>query len=319
MPPAPQSPIDPDLPDNQPLEPGSGPPNLQANPAARIAASEAALGGTPSADAPGGKSSFIAAARRAAQAAGQQPNVRAPRAGTGPAYAGPSTSLRAKMMKRVKSLFIAASIIAIVVGAVQVAGKVFNFGSSITKLAEAPFTDPLLDEAKTEPAVDATAPTPEATASIPAKPFAPPARWQGTPRATGAQGQHDRDHSAARHEPDAASGAVIVRSAGVRSEKRHHRIDSAPAGDGHGQPPAAATPSGDRPTGCRLPSAGPSCAAPPWPAMPPPPTRWPCALPRGAACRSTWRKRRIGTSVRPARAWSRRNSAMPACWKRAWA
>ena len=45
MPLATQLPIDPNLPDNQPLEPGSGPPHLQANPAARIAASEAALGG----------------------------------------------------------------------------------------------------------------------------------------------------------------------------------------------------------------------------------------------------------------------------------
>src|SRR5665213_2013785 len=46
MPPATQLPIDPDLPPNQPLEPGSGPPPMRANPAARIAASEAALGGS---------------------------------------------------------------------------------------------------------------------------------------------------------------------------------------------------------------------------------------------------------------------------------
>ena len=228
MPPAAQLPIDSDLPDNQPLEPGSGPPNLQANPAARIAASEAALGGTPPAAAPGGKSSFIAAARRAAQAAGQQPNARAPRAEPVAAYEPTSTSLRAKMMKRVKSLFIAASIISIVVGAVQIAGKVFNFGSSITKLAEAPFTAPSLghcedraggrrngartrsDGQHCRQAVRATCPAGNGTARTPA------------PRR-----QHARNHSAARHEPDAASGAVIVRSAGVRGKERHHRIDSA--------------------------------------------------------------------------------------------
>ncbi len=175
MPPATQLPIDPNLPDNQPLEPGSGPPHLQVNPAARIAASEAALGAPPPAAAPGGKSSFIAAARRAAQAAGQQPSARAPRAEPVAAYESTNTSLRARMMKRVKSLFIAASIISIVVGAVQIAGKVFNFGSSITKLAEAPFTAPVLDTVKTEPAIDITAPAPEATGSIAAKPFAPPA------------------------------------------------------------------------------------------------------------------------------------------------
>ncbi len=175
MPPAAKLPNDSDLPDNQPLEPGSGPPHLQANPATRIAASEAALGAPPTAAAPGGKSSFIAAARRAAQTAGQQPNARASRAEPVAAYESTNTSLRAKMMKRVKSLFIAASIISIVVGAVQIAGKVFNFGSSITKLAEAPFTAPVLDTVKTEPAVDATAPVLEATGSIAAKPFAPPA------------------------------------------------------------------------------------------------------------------------------------------------
>ena len=73
-------PINPDLPPDQPLEPGSGPPPLRANSAARIAASEAALGGArPAADAaPGGKSSFIAAARRAAQLALQHaPGMRA--------------------------------------------------------------------------------------------------------------------------------------------------------------------------------------------------------------------------------------------------
>ena len=53
-----------------------------------------------------------------------------PRANRSRPIEATSTSLRAKMMKRVKSLFIAASIIAIVVGAVQIAGKVFNFGSS---------------------------------------------------------------------------------------------------------------------------------------------------------------------------------------------
>ena len=39
-------------------------------------------------------------------------------------------SLRGKLMKRVKSLFVAASIIAIVVGSVQIAGNVFDFGNS---------------------------------------------------------------------------------------------------------------------------------------------------------------------------------------------
>ncbi len=134
-------PINPDLPPDQPLEPGSGPPPMRANPAARIAASEAALGGAAAAAAPGGKSSFIAAARRAAQAALQHaPAVRAkPAAAAAPAEDEPeefdegmSPSLRAKLTKRVKSLFIAASIIAIVVGGVQIAGNMLLGGGTKT-------------------------------------------------------------------------------------------------------------------------------------------------------------------------------------------
>jgi localization factor PodJL len=145
-------PINPDLPPDLPLEPGSGPPPLRANPAARIAASEAALGGAgPAADAaPGGKSSFIAAARRAAQLAlAHAPGMRAKGAAPAapaavapaPASAEPddfdeamSPSLRARLSKRVKSLFIAASIIAIVVGGVQIAGNMLKFGGT-TKTA----------------------------------------------------------------------------------------------------------------------------------------------------------------------------------------
>ena len=63
-------PINPDLPPDEPLEPGSLP-RLRADPASRIAASEAALGNAipPGSPAPEGKSGFLAAARRAAQAA----------------------------------------------------------------------------------------------------------------------------------------------------------------------------------------------------------------------------------------------------------
>jgi localization factor PodJL len=169
MSPAAQLPGDPDLPDNQPLEPGSGRP--QGNPAARIAASEAALGGAAPAAAPGGKSSFIAAARRAAQAAGQQPNPRAQRHDpAAPFEAQPS--LRGKLMKRVKSLFIAASIIAIVVGLVQIAGTVFDFGSPLIKLSDAPASVPV-EEIKTAD-VTAPEPAPEATGSLVANPLAPP-------------------------------------------------------------------------------------------------------------------------------------------------
>ena len=165
MPAAAQAPIISDLSADQPLEPGSGPPPLHANPAARIAASEAALGGARPGAAPGGKSSFIAAARRAAQAAGQQPNGRVSRPEPDNARELGTPSLRNKMLKRVKSLFLAASVIAIVVGSVQIAGNMFYFRYPTTKTAEVPSSD--IDT------IEATVPdtTPEATAGITAKPI----------------------------------------------------------------------------------------------------------------------------------------------------
>jgi localization factor PodJL len=168
MPQAAQLPIDPDLPPDQPLEPGSGPPQLRANPAARIAASEAALGGSRPAAVPGGQSGFIAAARRAAQAAVQEPSNRAPRAEALDAYEPETPSLRGKLMKRVKSLFVAASIIAIVIGSIQIAGNILNSDKSGTQTAQAPATN----TDKIETAASSAAQEP--TASIPVNPLALP-------------------------------------------------------------------------------------------------------------------------------------------------
>jgi localization factor PodJL len=127
VPPASLAPIESSLQPDQPLEPGSGPPRANMNPGARIAASEAALGGVrPTMATPGSKSDFIAAARRAAQAAGQDPKTRSSRPDA--SKGGESNSLRSKVMTRVKSLFLAASIVAIVVGSIQFAGNIFNFG-----------------------------------------------------------------------------------------------------------------------------------------------------------------------------------------------
>jgi localization factor PodJL len=142
MPAARQLPIDPDLPPDQPLEPGSGPPTLRANPGARIAASEAALGGArPAAPAsgPSNKSNFIAAARRAAQAATQERPARAPRSAADfmDAEAGDATpKARTSLLKRVKSLFVAASVIAIVIGGVQIASNFVDFGGPNDKVAQ---------------------------------------------------------------------------------------------------------------------------------------------------------------------------------------
>jgi localization factor PodJL len=112
---------------DQPLEPGSGPPR-RAPPSLRIAASEAALGGArPAAGASASKASFIAAARRAAQAAGQEQGGRISRAEMRHARDDAAPPVRSRVATRVKSALLAASIVAIIAGSFQLLGNVFDF------------------------------------------------------------------------------------------------------------------------------------------------------------------------------------------------
>ena len=115
-----------DLIGNQPLEPGSGRPGLNAVPGPRIAVSEAALPGGSRPPATGSKSSFIAAARRAAQAAGQDAKNSQVRSEPSRKTAG--VPLRAKLAPRAKAVLLAASVVAIVVGLVQITSNIFHFG-----------------------------------------------------------------------------------------------------------------------------------------------------------------------------------------------
>lgn len=133
MPRAKSLPINPDLPPDLPLEPGSGPPQVRLDPAARIAASEAALGSAlPAGETPQGKSGFIAAARRAAQTAIKDKTPRAPAPANASVAAAISEfesqndSMSKRLSKKVKSLFVAASVIAIVIGGFQIASTQFG-------------------------------------------------------------------------------------------------------------------------------------------------------------------------------------------------
>jgi localization factor PodJL len=186
LPPAARLPINPDLPPDQPLEPGSGAPRFQANPAARIAASEAALGHARMApnDGPVGKSGFIAAARRAAQAAidSAKPRAKPPEAvdiEIDIDERRERPSMRAALMKRAKSLLIAASIVAIVIGLVQIAGNVFNFGSGAPpkeQSSQGLSTTPAAEAESADDRSDAAAPAGEQAPSSnsPAVPLSPP-------------------------------------------------------------------------------------------------------------------------------------------------
>lgn len=170
MPQAKQGPIDPDLPPDQPLEPGSGPPRPRAG--ARIAVNEPrpAAPAAMAAPAAAGTSSFIAAARRAAQNAVQ--------AGGRPVRPQPQTDEAAEgeaphgLMKRMKSLFVAASIVAIAVGGLQIAGS-FMHGRPAQTGAEA----------DNRPADHAVAANEDAAAPLPPKAALSPLAPAPTPTA----------------------------------------------------------------------------------------------------------------------------------------
>ena len=112
----------PELPPDHPLEPGTRP-GGRATPSERIAASESAISGIPTAPKePVSSSSFIAAARRAAQAAAAQPEKPARGAKAGPDRGkdkgkdGGST-----ITSKIRSLLVGASVVVIVLGTFKMA------------------------------------------------------------------------------------------------------------------------------------------------------------------------------------------------------
>ena len=118
-----RKPIDPSLPPDHPLEPGSSRSRPTASAADRIAASEAAVSSTkpPVIADPGPKPNFIAAARRAAQAAAAGSNAEA--TGKGSAAKNPS--------QRTRPLIIAGAAALIVIGCIQIASRLFEAGPQV--------------------------------------------------------------------------------------------------------------------------------------------------------------------------------------------
>ena len=116
-------PIDPDLPADTPLEPGSA--GRPRSPAERIAASEAAL--APLKREPGpeitGKANFIAAARRAAQAAASEgAPVEGPRSEERSGDATPTSLIGRFLADRRRALIVGVSLLLVLYGAIQVMG-----------------------------------------------------------------------------------------------------------------------------------------------------------------------------------------------------
>ena len=124
-------PIDPDLPADTPLEPGIGVARGRS-PAERIAASEAALGpalGTLKREGEvTGKANFIAAARRAAQAAANEGGlVEAPRTEEHKPDETPTSLIGRFLANRRRALMVGVSALLVLYGTVQIVGM---FGGS---------------------------------------------------------------------------------------------------------------------------------------------------------------------------------------------
>ena len=159
--PSPRPMVDPQLPPDHPLEPGTRPQGRGASPSERIAASEDAIseiaGAAPE---PASASSFIAAARRAAQAAastGEKPKS-AKAAPQVEGEKGPST-----FGSKIRSLLVGASVVVIVLGSFKMAMTLLDDGGSQPPMAANTHAPPLyLDTSKPaepEPAPSIGAPT----------------------------------------------------------------------------------------------------------------------------------------------------------------
>jgi localization factor PodJL len=170
-----RAPIDPNLPPDHPLEPGFivGRPRHGPSAADRIAASEAAVGMKPPVipDPGGGKPDFIAAARRAAQAAAlAAPHDEAsaqPKAGSVPRSK--------KLTDRLRSFMVAAAVFVIVLGSFHILSRLFQESSSGTP----PTAETEAARARSEPQVQVEPPPaqPEPQAQTERSP--PPAAMPG--------------------------------------------------------------------------------------------------------------------------------------------
>ncbi|WP_213740120.1 tetratricopeptide repeat protein [Bradyrhizobium sp. dw_411] len=160
--------IEPDLPPDHPLEPGTRPSARVASPTERIAASESAISGIPaSPSAPVSTSSFIAAARRAAQAAAAaQPDAKGGR-GSAKQPANGQAKEASTITSKIRSLLVGASVVVIVLGTFKMAMNLLDSSSALqpaTESASEPppaVQPPVGDAPKPAPAMPSmTSPTP---------------------------------------------------------------------------------------------------------------------------------------------------------------
>jgi localization factor PodJL len=177
-----RAPIDPDLPADTPLEPGSA--GRARSPAERIAASEAALAPLKREATPeiAGQANFIAAARRAAQAAASEGSpVEGPRSDERSGDETPTSLIGRFLADRRRALMVGVSLLLVLYGAIQVAGM---FGADHAAERAAPTSGQIQQPgpAKTaEPVVPPAPPAaPAAAAAEPASPAPAPVQQTAT-------------------------------------------------------------------------------------------------------------------------------------------
>lgn len=155
--------IEPDLPPDHPLEPGTRPSGRTASPSERIAASESAISEIPVAakKEPVSTSSFIAAARRAAQAAAAAPPPeKAGKQSKAQAQAGSQAKTPSTITSKIRSLLVGASVVVIVLGTFKMAMTLLDTGAP----PSVPAVESSGDASSPAPAAGNASPAPAQTA-----------------------------------------------------------------------------------------------------------------------------------------------------------
>jgi len=196
------------LPADHPLEPGTGPPRPRApTPAERIAASEALLPPRPAGE-PAGKANFIAAARRAAQAAAADASWEGTRASDERPGSSMLGSVGGAISKRRRPLMIGIGVLLLVLGTFQLVTNLLGARQAPTEAIGARENPPT--------AAPSASPSPNAVVPLP-PPVVPPAPERRSENAPA-------DAGAARTVPavdlsncdsGVRKGVVGVRAAGV--------------------------------------------------------------------------------------------------------
>jgi localization factor PodJL len=211
-----RTPIDPSLPPDHPLEPGS----TSRSRAERIATAEAVSEPKPPVipDPGAGKPDFIAAARRAAQAASVG-------SAQGKNPANPGAGQPKKLTERLRTLAVAAAVVVIVVGGFHIISRLFEDGSGSSTRIDVPSGAP---PSQTEPP-RTQSPPPQAQPEAPARKEPPHVEAEPQPPANTANSLSPfplPGDEASQKPVDQAPGAGSISPPAQAPGRREGRVES---------------------------------------------------------------------------------------------